>query len=150
MRVLLILAVVTAAGCNRGGDPAAAEEAVALTPETPLLLKINAKGQTEIYGKWLDLFLDANKITKYLRGKAQRYRETYAYYQIPLARAPIGAREVEVLPTEVILEVQRGANASWIAYLERTCQDFGFVRFTVKPPDGELPEAEAPPPEPAP
>jgi hypothetical protein len=146
-RLLLTLPLVLLLpGCKP--HDAAAEDDGPPHPDTPLVLRLNAKGQVELRKRWVDVLLDSHKVNKYLRLKAQQVREQYEYYQEPMPKTRIGLKDVVVLPTEVVIEVQQGASPSHAQFLERTCHEFGFVRTRIAWPDAppEGLEPVAPPP----
>src|SRR5262249_40783484 len=94
------------AGCR--GDQADAEDASPQSPDTPLVLRLNDKGQFQWRGRWVDLYTEANRLNKHLRAQSQRYRELCQDYQIPLPKQRIGVSTVELLPVEVQIEIVPG------------------------------------------
>ncbi len=128
---MLAALLVLAAGCK----PKEVADDSPVTPETPVVLKLNEKSQVFVGNRWCDLYIESNKLAKFLREKSERYRTMFEEYQVPLPKTRVGARTVEVLPIEVQIEIAPRANPNWITFLKRTCREQGFVNFTVKLPD---------------
>lgn len=135
--VLAGVVSVALAGCH--GAHAEAEDAAPQSPETPLVLRLNDKGQFQWQRRWIDLYTESNRLNEYLRSQSQRYRELCQDYQILLPKHRIGGTMVELLPVEVQIEIVPGTNPSCVTFVQRTCRDHGFVNFNVKYPDDFVP-----------
>jgi hypothetical protein len=135
LRITFILAIIAVILSGCGPNATEDDDSAALTPDTPLELQLNDKGQIRLHGRWIELYIESNKLSKHLRAQSQRYREMFQEYQINLPKYKVGGAVVEQLPIEVKIETMAGTKPSWIVFLQRTCREFGFTNFVVQRPE---------------
>jgi hypothetical protein len=106
-----------------------AEDDLLLTPDTPLVVRLNDKSQMWIDGRWVDLFGQQSIVKNYFRRQAGRFQQMCTEYGEELIKCGPNAREW--LPTQVFIEIEPKTKVGSISYVERIAKEFGFGRFQV-------------------
>ena len=131
--VVAALMLLPANGCQPGKRRS--RKRPRLTPETPLVIRVDGNSRVQLGGQWYELFGEQRQVREFLRQESQRYRKMYERYGIELPKGRIGRKVTDYLPTQVIIHVEPGTKGGTIGNIRRNLKEFGFVKVTMKWPD---------------
>jgi hypothetical protein len=136
---ITLLMLLTLAGCQNAVQPLA-EDDTPVTPDTPLMFKLDGKNRIFIKDRWVELFSEHNAVVEYVKNRQQRYQLMFDQYEIGLPQYRHGKKMLPYFPVEVIVEVDSKVRSGAVSSLRRVCREHGFINFVVKPLEGETPD----------
>jgi hypothetical protein len=108
------------------------EDDTLLTPDTPIILPLNAQNQVKLYDHWYDIYTETAQVDEFLSRKARRYKAMYAEFGIERERRRVGGECILVFPVDVIIEPQPRTKVGAISRLNRMCREHGFYKVSVQ------------------
>jgi hypothetical protein len=137
LTLFVILGVaVMLAGC---GDRSAGQVDITtivdntpVTPDQPIILQLNTKGQVKLYDRWFDLYSDAAQIDEFLHRKSVQYRQMLRDYGLTMEKKMVRGECILVLPVDVIIEPEFRTKVGYISRLTRLCTDNGFQKVQIR------------------
>ncbi len=132
-RTLLFVLTFTllSAGCQGTDQDLQAEEAPP-EPDTPLELKVNAKGQVLLGAKWQGVFSEHERIRAWLKKRGEQYRLVYEQRELSLPAIQRRRGREEFIPVPVFVQVEAKTKSGYVGAVKRACREFGFTQIEVQ------------------